>query len=62
MGVKLQARIFGLNTTRPCKISAEEMRRRARGDRVARERLAYLENPEPHCLACGPRTRREFLY
>ncbi len=37
----------------------EEMR--ARGDRVARERLAYLENPQPHYLTYGPKNRREFM-
>jgi hypothetical protein len=46
---------------RPYKISAEEVKKRARGDRIARERLAYLENPEPHYLTHGPKTRREFL-
>jgi predicted TIM-barrel fold metal-dependent hydrolase len=58
---QLRARIFGLNATRPYKISAEEVKKRARGDRVARERLAYLENPRPHYLTYGPKTRREFL-
>jgi hypothetical protein len=58
---QLRARIFGLNATRPYKISAEEVKKRARGDRVARERLAYLENPMPHYLTYGPKTRREFL-
>jgi uncharacterized protein len=57
----VQAKIFGLNATRPYHISADEVKKRARGDRVARERLAYLENPEPHDLTYGPKTRREFL-
>ena len=30
-------------------------------DKVARERIAYAENPEPHFLTYGPKTRREFL-
>jgi len=30
-------------------------------DRIARERNAYLENPEPHFRTYGPKTRREFL-
>ena len=58
---RLRAKIFGLNATRPYKISAEEVKKRARGDLVARTRLAYLENPEPHYLTHGPKTRREFL-
>ena len=37
------------------------MKKRARGDPVARERLAYRERPEPHYLTYGPKTRREFL-
>jgi hypothetical protein len=28
---------------------------------VARERLAYQDNPEPHFLTYGPKTRRDFL-
>jgi predicted TIM-barrel fold metal-dependent hydrolase len=57
----LRAKIFGLNATRPYGINPEEVKMRARGDRVARERLAYLERPEPHFRTYGPRTRREFL-
>ena len=37
------------------------MKKRARGDTIARERLAYLEHPEPHYLTHGPKSRREFL-
>ncbi len=57
----LRAKVFGLNATRPYGISPEEVKMRARGDRIARERLAYLERPEPHYRTYGPRTRREFL-
>lgn len=58
---RLRAKIFGLNATRPYGISAQEVKMRARGDRIARERLAYLERPEPHYRTYGPKTRREFL-
>jgi uncharacterized protein len=58
---ELRAKIFGLNATRPYRISAEEVKLRARGDKMARERLAYLERPEPHYLTHGPKTRRQFL-
>lgn len=58
---QLRAKIFGLNATRPYRISAEEVKMRTRTDRIARERLAYLERPEPHYLTYGPKTRREFL-
>ena len=58
---ELRAKIFGLNAMRPYKISVDEMKLRARRDAVASERLAYREQPEPHFLTNGPKTRREFL-
>jgi hypothetical protein len=58
---ELRAKIFGLNATHPYRISAEEVKRHARGDKLAIERLAYRERPEPHFQTRGPRTRREFL-
>ena len=57
----MRAKIFGRNATRVYPVSAEVMRNFAGGDRIARERLAYRERPEPHYLTYGPRTRREFL-
>ncbi len=57
----VRAKIFGLNATRPYNISAAEVKKHARGDPIARERLAYREHPEPHYLTYGPKTRREFL-
>jgi hypothetical protein len=50
-----------LNATRPYGISAADVRRHARRDRIAQERLAYNERPEPHYLTYGPKTRREFF-
>jgi predicted TIM-barrel fold metal-dependent hydrolase len=58
---QLRAKIFGLNATRPYRISAEEVQLRTRRDALATERLAYRARPEPHFLTCGPKTRREFL-
>ena len=58
---KLRAKIFGLNAMKPYRIPPDEMKRRARRDSVAAERVAYREHPEPHFLTRGPRTRREFL-
>jgi len=58
---ELRTKIFGLNATRPYRISAEEVKLRARRDPLARERLAYRERPAPHFQTRGPRTRREFL-
>jgi predicted TIM-barrel fold metal-dependent hydrolase len=57
----LRAKIFGLNATRPYGISADEVKKRASTDHVARERVAYREHPEPHYLTHGPKSRREFL-
>jgi hypothetical protein len=31
------------------------------GDKVAREKAAYAERPEPHFRTYGPKTRRAFL-
>jgi uncharacterized protein len=58
---RLRAKIFGLNATKPYRISADEVKKRMRRDRVARERENYLNQPEPHYLTYGPKTRREFL-
>lgn len=58
---ELRAKIFGLNAMRPYRISAEEMKLRAKRDSVAAERLAYRERPAPHFLTRGPKNRREFL-
>jgi hypothetical protein len=33
----------------------------ANRDFISRERVAYLENPQPHFRTYGPKTRREFL-
>jgi uncharacterized protein len=58
---QLRAQIFGLNATRPYGISADEVNRRVRQDAVARERVAYREQAEPHFQTRGPKTRREFM-
>jgi uncharacterized protein len=57
----LRAKIFGLNGAAVYGISADEVKRYTSRDRVAAERLAYRENPQPHFLTYGPKTRREFL-
>ena len=57
----LRAKIFGLNAAKIYRVSAAEVKKYLARDRVARERFAYLEGPEPHYLTYGPRTRREFL-
>ena len=57
----LRAKIFGLNGAKVYGLSAAEVKKHTSRDRVAREKLAYQERPEPHFLTYGPRTRREFL-
>jgi len=58
---ELRARIFGRNAARVYGLSAADIRKYSASDRIARERNAYLENPEPHFRTYGPKTRREFL-
>ena len=58
----LRAKIFGLNAAKVYGISAdgsEEVHRAA--TRSREKRAAYRENPDPHFLTYGPKTRREFL-
>ena len=50
----LRAKVFGLNATRPYRISAEEVRKVARRDRIAQQRLAYRERPDPHYRHTDP--------
>jgi uncharacterized protein len=57
----LRAKIFGLNASRVYAISADDVRKHTRADSIARERVAYLEHPEPHYRTYGPKTRREFM-
>ena len=57
----LRAKIFGLNGAKVYGLSAAEVKKYTSRDRVAQERVAYLEQPEPSFLTYGPRTRREFL-
>jgi predicted TIM-barrel fold metal-dependent hydrolase len=57
----MRAKIFGLNGARVYGLSAAEVKKYTARDRIARERLAYLEHPDPHFGTYGPKTRREFL-
>ena len=58
---ELRAKIFGMNATRVYGISAAEIKKVIAKDSVAGQRLAYAENPQPHFLTYGPKTRRDFL-
>lgn len=61
MTPQLRAKIFGLSAAKVYSINPDEIKRYAGRDRITRDRLGYLEHPEPHFLTYGPRTRREFL-
>ena len=58
---QLRAKIFGLNAAKVYSISADEVKKYISRDPIARARLSYQEDPEPHFLTYGPKTRREFL-
>ncbi len=58
---QLRAKIFGLNAARVYGLSPAEVKRHTARDAVSQERRAYLEQPQPHYLTYGPKTRREFL-
>jgi len=58
---ELRAKIFGLNAAKVYGLSASEVKKYTTRDALARERLAYMENPQPHYLTYGPKTRRAFL-
>jgi hypothetical protein len=57
----VRAKVLGQNGAKVYGISASELKRYTANDAVAREKTAYLENPSPHFLTYGPKTRREFL-
>ena len=57
----LRAKVFGLNAARVYGVGAAEVKKHLAKDRVAREKLAYAERPEPHFRTWGPKTRREFM-
>ncbi len=57
----LRAKIFGLNAAKVYGISADEVKKVISRDRISAERMAYSEQPNPHVLTYGPKTRREFL-
>ena len=58
---QLRAKIFGLNAAKVYGLSAAEVKKYTRSDFIARARLAYAEDPQPHFTTYGPKTRRQFL-
>lgn len=57
----VRAKIFGLNATKPYNISLDEVMQRAGSDAIAAAQLNYRDQPDPHYLTRGPKTRRDFL-
>jgi uncharacterized protein len=57
----LRAKVFGLNAANVYGLTAADVKRHTARDAVAKKRVAYLENPEPHFRTYGPKTRHEFL-
>jgi predicted TIM-barrel fold metal-dependent hydrolase len=58
---QLRAKVFGMNAMKPYRISADDLKRYMAQDRIAKDRIAYRESPDPHFRTHGPKTRREFL-
>jgi hypothetical protein len=53
--------LLAFNAARVYGVSAAEVKKYVARDKVAREKAAYAERPEPHFRTYGPKTRREFL-
>jgi hypothetical protein len=58
---ELRAKVFGRNATVPYRISAEEVKLRAKADRISTARAEYREHRNPSFATHGPKTRREFF-
>ena len=61
MTAELRARIFGLNAAKVYGIDTAEVLQRAAGDAVGLRRADYRNDPDPHFLTYGPKTRRAYL-
>ena len=61
MTKELRAKVFGLNALKIYPVPADVLNKHLKGDKVARERDAYREQPDPRFVTYGPKTRREFL-
>jgi predicted TIM-barrel fold metal-dependent hydrolase len=58
---ELRAKVFGLNALAIYPVAKDVLDRHLARDKVARDREAYRERPDPSYLTHGPRNRREFL-
>jgi len=57
----LRAKVLGLNGAKVYGIGAAELKKVLARDAISAEKVEYAENPQPHFLTYGPKTRREFL-
>lgn len=57
----LRAKILGLNGAGVYGIGLDEIHERASRDHIAVARENYRNDPQPHFLTHGPKTRREFM-
>jgi uncharacterized protein len=57
----LRAKVFGLNGAKVYGLSAAEVKKYVARDPLSMEKVRYSQNPEPHFLTYGPKTRRDFL-
>lgn len=57
----LRAQVFGLNALKIYPVSKAVLDRHLGHDRLAREREAYREQPDPSFMTHGPKNRREFF-
>ena len=58
---ELRANVFGRNALKIYPVPADILEKHISGDKVALEREAYREQPDPNFVTYGPKTRREFL-
>lgn len=57
----LRARVFGLNALKIYPVAQDVLNQHLKDDKVAREREAYRELPDPSFATYGPRTRQQYL-
>ena len=58
---ELRRKVFGLNAAVPYQIDQREIQLLTAADTLSREKLNYLNDPQPNFLTYGPKNRREFL-
>src|SRR6185369_2356609 len=58
---EVRAKIFGRNAAKVYGLSPAEVKKYTSGDSVAKERVVYLENPQPNFETYGPKTQQDYL-